>query len=52
MGYAQLDVSWISHVFIYERLFTRMFDCCCCILMMFYDWRECGMSVFGNTKHS
>ena len=43
---------WISHVFIYEWLFTWMFVCCCCNLMMFYDWCECVMSVLGTTKHS
>ena len=53
MWYAQLDVSWISHVFIYDWFFPRMFDvCCCCNLTMFYDWRECVMDVFGTTKHS
>ena len=30
MRYARLDVSWISHVFIYEWLFTWLFVCCCC----------------------
>ena len=24
--------------------------CCCCHLMMFYDWRECVMSVLGTKK--
>ena len=52
MWYARLDVSWISHVFIYECLFTWMFVCCCCNLMMFYDWCECVMSALGTTKHS
>ena len=47
--YAQLDVSWISHAFIYDWLLTRIFVCCC-HLMMFYDWRECVMNLLGTTK--
>ena len=35
MWYAQLDVVCISHVFIRELIFTRVFVCCCCNLMMF-----------------
>ena len=30
MWYAQIDVSWISHIFIYKWLFTWLFVCCCC----------------------
>ena len=44
--------TWISHVFIYEWLFTWMFVCCCCNLMMFYDWCECVMNVLGTKKYS
>ena len=39
--YAQLDVSWIFHVFIYEWLFTQIFVCCCCNLMMVWMCDEC-----------
>ena len=28
-----------------------MFVCCCSNLIMFYDWRECVMSVLGTTKN-
>ena len=52
MGYAQLDVSWISRVFICEWPFTQMFICCCCNSMMFYDWHECVMSVPGLQKNT
>ena len=53
MRYAQLDVSWISHVFIHELLFAWMFACCFGVcFLMFYDWCECVMSVLGTTKHS
>ena len=31
---------------------SAMFVCCCCNLMIFYDWRECVMSVLGTTNHS
>ena len=51
MRYAQLNISWISHVFIQELLFNQMSVCCCCNLM-FYDGSECVMSVLGITKHS
>ena len=44
-------VNGISHVFIYERIFTWMSVCCCCNLI-FYDRSECVMSVLGTTKHS
>ena len=47
-----LSRNWISHVFICES-FTRVFVCCCCNLMMFYDWRECVISVdiLGTKKN-
>ena len=52
MRYAQLDVGWISHVFIYEWIFTQMFDArCCCNWKVFYDWRECVMSILAPRKN-
>ena len=51
MRYTQLEVSSISRVFIYERLFTWTFVCCC-NLMTFCDERKCVVTVPGTTKHS
>ena len=48
-----LDV--VPHAGFLMYLFIKDFlpdFCCCCKLMMFYNWRECMMSVLGTTKHS
>ena len=49
------DMHSLVSVGVLMYLFTNDFlpdVCCCCNLMIFYDWRECVMSVLGTTKHS
>jgi len=41
----QLDVGWISHIYLSMTFYPDIL--CCCNLMMFYDWSECAMSVLA-----
>ena len=51
--YAVNSTPYIGFLIYVEWRFTRtcVCECCCCNLMMFYDWRDCVMSVLGTTKH-
>ena len=42
-----MSVRFLMYLFMNDFL-----PCSCCNLMMFYDWRECVVSVLGTTKHS
>ena len=45
-----MSVRFLMYLLMNDLLLV-FFVCCCCNLM-FYDWRECVMSVLGTTKHS
>ena len=45
-----MSVGFFMYLFMNDIL-PLMFVCCY-NLMMFYDWRECVMSLLGTTKHS
>ena len=45
-----MSAGFLTYSFM-DDFFTWMFVCCC-NLMMFYDWRECVMSVLGTARHS